>query len=50
MEIELDRCDYGDTSVKLSITAKKNLKGPKNPAVVEIKEHSEKKYESKDGT
>ena len=29
IEIELDKWDYGDTSVKITITAKKNLKGPK---------------------
>lgn len=50
LELPLERCDYDDTSIKLSITAKKNFKFSRGDKMYEIKHSSSKKPESKDGT
>lgn len=50
LEIELDRCDYEDTSMKIVISAKKNFKFSKADKMQEIKASSKKKAETNDGT
>lgn len=50
LEIELDRCDYGDTSVKVVLSAKKNLRISKHEKIQEIQTSAQKKPETKDGT
>lgn len=49
IEIELDKCDYPNTSMKVVISARKNFKFSKNTGIEQIKESFNPKPESQDG-